>query len=157
SPKFSSRTGRRPGNLTSSVKSRIVTNQRSMGGSFELPARTAACFTGPGRPTNKTLIRPTCLRRNLCRDANLPARKIYLGGGGCCVPAVPPPTADGQPYLVEVGAPTTPIDTMLDRLLLLLVVGLPVVVLVAVGGGYFLVKRALTPVDRIGSKAELIT
>jgi heavy metal sensor kinase len=46
---------------------------------------------------------------------------------------------------------------MLDRLLLLLAVGLPVVMLVAVGGGYFLVKRALTPVDQMGSKAELIS
>jgi heavy metal sensor kinase len=90
-------------------------------------------------------------RRESTREENLPdghslliaASRVAVDGAGS--------------YLVEVGAPTTPIEAMLDRLLLLLGVGLPVVVLVAVGGGYFLVKRALTPVDQIGSKAELIS
>jgi len=61
------------------------------------------------------------------------------------------------PYLVEVGAPTGPVETVLNRLLLLLGIGLPLVVLVATGGGYFLIGRALRPVDRIAGKAELIT
>jgi heavy metal sensor kinase len=89
--------------------------------------------------------------REFARKEKLPDGRALL------IAAVRATTADGQSYLVEMGAPTTPIETMLDRLLLLLVVGLPVVVLVAVAGGYFLVKRALTPVDQIGSKAELIT
>jgi heavy metal sensor kinase len=46
---------------------------------------------------------------------------------------------------------------MLNHLLLLLGIGLPLVVLVAAAGGSMLVKRALTPVDKIAGKAELIT
>jgi heavy metal sensor kinase len=41
--------------------------------------------------------------------------------------------------------------------LLLLALGLPVVLIVAVGGGYFLVQRALAPVDQIARTAEQIT
>ena len=66
-------------------------------------------------------------------------------------------TNGGSSYLVEVGASTLPIETMLHHLLLLLGMALPVVVLIAAGGGSFLVKRALAPVDRIAHKAELIT
>lgn len=63
----------------------------------------------------------------------------------------------GGSYLVEVGAPTLAIETMLHHLLLLLGFGLPVVMMVAVAGGYVLVKRALAPVDQIAGKAEVIT
>jgi heavy metal sensor kinase len=45
----------------------------------------------------------------------------------------------------------------LRQLLWLTALGLPVMIVVAVGGGYVLVKRALAPVERIASKAELIT
>src|SRR5262249_48290845 len=101
-------------------------------------------------PADVPLSKPSS-RREFARKENLPdghllviaASRVAVDGGGS--------------YLIEVGAPTAPIEAMLDRLLLLLGVGLPVVVLVAVGGGYFLVKRALTPVDKIGSKAELIS
>jgi heavy metal sensor kinase len=66
-------------------------------------------------------------------------------------------TPTGGRYLVEVGAPTTSIRTMLDRMLLLLAFGLAVVVLAGVGVGYLLVGRALGPVDQIARKAEQIT
>jgi heavy metal sensor kinase len=65
--------------------------------------------------------------------------------------------ADGGDYLVEVGALTAPIQNMLHRALLFLAMGLPTVLLVAVGGGYFLVQRALAPVGGITRKAEAIT
>jgi heavy metal sensor kinase len=63
----------------------------------------------------------------------------------------------GQGYVVEVGAPMTAIESMLDHLLLLLAIGLPIVVAVTVCGGYLLVGRALAPVDQIARKAEQIT
>ena len=63
----------------------------------------------------------------------------------------------GGVYVVEVGASPIPIETMLDHLLLLLGLGLPVVIIIAVSGGYLLVRRALAPVDRIAGKAEVIT
>ena len=64
---------------------------------------------------------------------------------------------DGTRYLVEVGAPLDPVTTMLDHLLLQLALGLPIAVLIAIGGGYLLVGRALAPVDQIARKAEQIT
>jgi len=84
-------------------------------------------------------------------------KQILPDGRALLIAAFRAAANGSSPYLVEVGAPTLPIDTMLDRLFLLLVFGLPIVVAIAVGGGYFLVNRALTPVDRIARKAEIIT
>jgi heavy metal sensor kinase len=66
-------------------------------------------------------------------------------------------TASGRGYVVESGGPMQPIDTILSRLGLLLLLGVPVVVLVAVGGGYVLVGKALAPVIQIARSAEQIT
>ncbi len=86
------------------------------------------------------------------------ARRVILPDGhAMLIAAFRAAANDSSPYLVEVGAPTQAIDTMLHHLLLLFGLGLPVVVLVAAGGGYVLVKRALMPVDRIAGKAEQIT
>lgn len=63
----------------------------------------------------------------------------------------------GLGYRVEVGASTAAIDTMLHHLLFQLLIGLPIVVLVGIGGGFLLVGRALAPVDLITRKAEQIT
>ncbi len=43
------------------------------------------------------------------------------------------------------------------RLILLLALALAAMVVVATGGGYFLIRRALAPVDQIASSAEQIT
>jgi len=64
---------------------------------------------------------------------------------------------DGGQFVVEVGAGTASIRSMLERLRLQLIVGLPLVVLVAIGGGYLLIHRALAPVDQIAQKAQQIT
>jgi len=63
----------------------------------------------------------------------------------------------GVMYTVEVGVSTASIAALLRQLLWLTALGLPVIVVVAVSGGYLLVKRTLAPVERIASKAELIT
>jgi len=90
--------------------------------------------------------------------APVPARKVKLPGNITLLIATRPFLApSGDRYLVEVGAPTTPMDTMLEQLLTLLGIGLPLVVLVGIGGGYLLVGRALAPVDQISRKAERIT
>jgi heavy metal sensor kinase len=73
------------------------------------------------------------------------------------IAALDSPTIDGARYIVEVGTPTAPVDAMLRQFLVLLAIGLPVAVLVAIGGGYLLVGRALAPVDQIARKAEQIT
>jgi len=66
-------------------------------------------------------------------------------------------TPDGTRYIIEVGSPLDPVETMLDRLFLQLALGLPIAVLVAICGGYLLVGRALAPVDHIAGKASQIT
>jgi heavy metal sensor kinase len=63
----------------------------------------------------------------------------------------------GTWYLVESGAPLDTVQSVLRHWLVFLVTGLPLVALVAVGGGYVLVKRALTPVDQIAASAERIS
>jgi heavy metal sensor kinase len=60
-------------------------------------------------------------------------------------------------YVVEVGVSTERTETTLRQVLLLLGVGLPVAVTIAVIGGFILVRRALKPVDGIAHKAEEIT
>ena len=66
-------------------------------------------------------------------------------------------TPSGREYVIESGGPMQPIDTVLSRLIFLLLLGVPVVVLVAVGGGYILVGQALAPVVQIARSAEQIT
>lgn len=66
-------------------------------------------------------------------------------------------TPTGREYVIESGGPTEPIDAVLKHVIFLLLIGVPVIVLVAVGGGYILVGRALAPVVQIANSAEQIT
>ena len=85
-------------------------------------------------------------------------RKVQLpDGAALMVAAVAHRAASGTRYIAEVGASTAPIDATIKRLLIVLGAGFPVAMLLAVTGGFFLVRRALAPVDRIAQKAEAIT
>ena len=66
-------------------------------------------------------------------------------------------TPDGKTFLVEAGASLQPINTILHGLLLNFALGLPLIVAVAFGGGYWLMRRALQPVDDITRQAERIS
>ena len=66
-------------------------------------------------------------------------------------------TPGGARYLVETGALMDEVQSHLRRWLMFLLVVLPVVTALAVGGGSLLVKRALSPVDRIAASAERIS
>jgi heavy metal sensor kinase len=66
------------------------------------------------------------------------------------------PVQGGERYLVETGALLDEVQQDLRQWLILLIAGLPVVAAIAVGGGYFLIKRALMPVDQIAATAERI-
>ena len=66
-------------------------------------------------------------------------------------------TPSGREYVIESGGPMQPIDTLLAHLLFMLLLGVPVVALVSVGGGYILVGQALAPVVQIARSAEQIT
>jgi heavy metal sensor kinase len=63
----------------------------------------------------------------------------------------------GAVYLVEAGAPMDEVQADLRQWLLFLAMGLPIVMAIALGGGGWLVKRALSPVDQITASAERIT
>ena len=65
--------------------------------------------------------------------------------------------SDGRQYLIEVAAPWNQIESVLRGLLLTFTLGLPLIVALAVGGGYLLMRRALRPVDEIRQKAAQIT
>ena len=84
-------------------------------------------------------------------------RKVPLRAGALLVAAVPVTASDGTLYRVEVGTSAAPADGLLGQVLLMLAVGLPVAVAVAVAGGFVLVRRALEPVERMAVKAEEIT
>jgi heavy metal sensor kinase len=66
-------------------------------------------------------------------------------------------TPSGALYLVETGAPMDDVQTHLRQWLKFILVVLPVAALLALGGGSFLVKRALLPVDKIAASAERIS
>jgi heavy metal sensor kinase len=65
--------------------------------------------------------------------------------------------SDGTQYLIEVAAPYNQIESVERGLLWTFVLGLPLIVALAMGGGYLLMRRALRPVDEIRQKAAQIT
>jgi heavy metal sensor kinase len=60
-------------------------------------------------------------------------------------------------YVVEVGVSNARTEETVRQVLLMLTVGLPIAVCVAVTGGFVLVRRALKPVDNLSQKAAAIT
>ena len=85
--------------------------------------------------------------------------KVSTGGSGAAllVAGRGVTATDGTRYLVEVGTSGRPAEETLAHVALLLAIGLPIAVGVAVAGGFVLVRRALDPVERIAAKAEAIT
>lgn len=71
--------------------------------------------------------------------------------------AMPFTAKDGGRYVIEVGASNQEIERVLHGLLIAIAIGLPVVVTIAIAGGYLLMRRALRPVDEITQSAERIT
>ena len=65
--------------------------------------------------------------------------------------------ATASRFLIEMGAPYESYRERVRGLLLTLGIGLPLVIVVAVAGGYWIMRRALKPLDEIASGAERIT
>lgn len=85
-------------------------------------------------------------------------RKLKLSGGKTLLIAALNFKSSGNPdYLVEFGELLDPVETMLNHLFLQLAWALPLSVIIIAGGGYLLVRRALTPVEQITRAAERIT
>ncbi len=66
-------------------------------------------------------------------------------------------TPDGSRFMVESGMPDQQIQVVLHGLLLTLAIYTPFIVFLAIGGGYWLMRRSLQPVDEITERAEGIT
>jgi heavy metal sensor kinase len=69
-------------------------------------------------------------------------------------PSGPPPSL--PPALLVIGRSTRQIDEALHGLVRILVIAVPLALAVAAGGGIFLARRALKPVDEIGQTAQEI-
>ena len=109
-----------------------------------------------GRPRNER-FNPALVPAAPTAARAAPARKIILAGSSLLIAARPAVGADGTGYRVEVGASGAAAEATLTQVLIMLAVGLPVAVGVAVAGGFVLVRRALAPVEHITAKAEEIT
>jgi heavy metal sensor kinase len=83
-------------------------------------------------------------------------RKVDLPAGSMLIAALPYAVGDAA-YVVEVGVSSARTDETVRQVLLMLVIGLPIAVAVAVTGGFVLVRRALRPVDNLSQKAAAIT
>jgi heavy metal sensor kinase len=112
--------------------------------------RSGAPKDGSFDPAQVPALAPTP-QMEFSRKLKLPGNKTLLVS---TVNFKPP---DRAGYLVEFGVLLDPVETMLNHLFLQLALGLPIAVLVAVTGGYLLVRRALQPVEQITHKAEQIT
>jgi heavy metal sensor kinase len=85
------------------------------------------------------------------------SRQIPLSGGRKLLVTAHRLQARGGTFLIETGAPMDGVQAELRKWLLFLALMLPVVLAIALGGGFVLVKRALLPVDQITASAERIS
>jgi len=92
----------------------------------------------------------------LTRDGKF-SRKETLPTGALLVAALSYTGTGNSRYVVEVGVSNFRTEATLRQVLIMLAIGLPIAVCVAVAGGFVLVRRALRPVERIAHKAEDIT
>ncbi len=63
----------------------------------------------------------------------------------------------GEPYTIEVGSSLAAIQSFVHQLLIVFLIVFPVVTVITIGGGHFLIRQALAPVERIATSAEEIT
>src|SRR5438067_912871 len=94
---------------------------------------------------------PSATDKETVRNIRLP------GGFALLVDALPFTTPDGSRFVVESGAPYGEIEIVLRGLLLTFAIYMPFIVSVAVGGGYWLMRRSLQPIDELRNRAEGIT
>ncbi|HUL75701.1 MAG TPA: ATP-binding protein [Vicinamibacteria bacterium] len=94
-------------------------------------------------------IPPVHVRPGEARVADVPGEHLLL--------LSLPFAVRGRAFLVEVGASTLEGESLLRGFLLTLGLGLPVILLLAVGGGALLIQQALAPVHRVTEAAREIT
>ena len=85
------------------------------------------------------------------------SRTLLAGGQQLLVNTMRFTTSDGSHFVVESGIPYRQIQVVLHGLFLTLAIYTPFLVLLAIVGGYWLMRRSLRPVDEITERAEGIT
>ena len=85
------------------------------------------------------------------------SRKIRIEGRHLLIERQGFSTRDGTQFIVESGAPYQQIEVVLHGLLLTFALYMPFIIFLAVGSGYWLMRRSLQPVDEITRRAEGIT
>jgi heavy metal sensor kinase len=85
------------------------------------------------------------------------SRKIRIEGKRLLIERQEFTTPDGTQFIVESGAPYQQIEVVLHGLLLTFALYMPFIIFIAVGSGYWLMRRSLQPVDEITRRAEGIT
>ncbi len=80
-----------------------------------------------------------------------------VGGTPLSIYTYPYTTFQGKRFLIESGAPYQRSQTALKGLLEILAFGLPLIVAGAIAGGYWVMERALEPVNDIAEHAERIS
>ena len=106
----------------------------------------------PARPKMKASIRR-------CRPRKSRAEGFRVEGAErkqLLVKTLPITSAAG-PLLIEVGAPLAPIYGAVNKVILALLLGAPILIIVAVIGARKLIGRALSPVVRMAGSAEDIS
>ena len=94
---------------------------------------------------------PATLRQATTREEPLP------DGSELLIYSLPFATSDGGRYVIETGALDDSIENTLRGLLTTLAIGLPLMIVIAAAGGYWIMRRALRPLDGIAGGAERIT
>jgi heavy metal sensor kinase len=103
-----------------------------------------------------SLLHPGLTRPGLARPGTFPRKESSLKGS-MLIAKQTYAGADNSRYVVEVGVSTARTEETVRQVLLMLAIGLPIAVCVAVTGGFVLVRRALKPVDNLSQKAAAIT
>ena len=110
-----------------------------------------------GKPEDKTFD-PTNLPFPSPSDSKETIRLARTADGAELLIHTLPFTAEnGSRFRVEVGAPTGQVEQTLGALFLILFISLPVFIVVAAAGGYWIMRRALKPLDEMTRAAERIS
>ena len=107
--------------------------------------------------TSDRLLEPAVVPTPPRQSEHEYASEAFLPNGKrVLVQVFPVVTPDGT-VIVEVGSLYGPIEAVLSGLMMTFALGMPVIVAVAIGGGYLLTRRAMRKVDEITVQAEHIS
>ena len=107
--------------------------------------------------TSDGLLEPALVPKALRQSEREYASEAFLPNGErVLVQVLPVITPDGN-FVVETGSLSGPIEAVLSGLMTTFALGMPVIVAVAIGGGYVLTRRAMRRVDSITVQAEHIS